>query len=329
MLTNLQEGGREKCGNYWKPECNDLWDVKVEGGEDHEEVSTGFFNAPTLAAEKKEVTDSTIRRTFYIRRKGDSNPDNVRKIRHIQYRAWPDFDVPATSADLVELVKEVEQAQKDYLSEVGWKGGIEDDPPIMTHCSGGIGRTGVFIAVLTLLDKLRRDRELISRFEEQEELKVVDDMDVDSQPAIRPHHSYTSTSSSSSDIASNRSSSPPSSSSFSNVLPSPTLSVHSDTATASLALNLQSSTLNSTPTSNWPSSIDISPTSSTPTPINLNPASIPPPLLRHDPIFASVNEMRMSRMSMVATLRQYVSIYEATLVGYLELFKKDKEEKKY
>lgn len=146
MLTNLHEGGREKCGRYWIDEPSSGWQVETEGGENEdarmseaaekaaqERAQGGFFapSAPAAPPPEQHNGDATIRRTIKIRRRSQSSATRPRKIRHIQYRAWPDFDIPAAPEDIIGLVREVDQAQKDYLAEIEWKGEVE--PPIVTH----------------------------------------------------------------------------------------------------------------------------------------------------------------------------------------------------
>lgn len=144
MLTNLHEGGREKCGRYWVDEPTSEWKIETTGSEDadaqaqaqqhaaQERAQGGFFApAPVATEEKQESAETTLRRTIMIRRRSESPSRPSRKIRHIQYRAWPDFDIPAAPEDVVELVREVDQAQKEYLEEIGWTGDVE--PPVVTH----------------------------------------------------------------------------------------------------------------------------------------------------------------------------------------------------
>ncbi|KAK4705633.1 tyrosine-protein phosphatase 2/3, partial [Phenoliferia sp. Uapishka_3] len=176
MLTNLHEGGREKCGRYWIPPQSGDWDVEVQGDSQDEEGGGGFFAA--APAPKTAEEETTIRRSILVHRKQDP-PSRRRKIRHIQYRAWPDFDIPAKPSDVVELVREVEAAQREYLAESNWQG--TEEPPVLAHCSAGVGRTGVFIMVSAMLDKLARDRK--AERQQRPAPKIVDSMEVD-QPEV-------------------------------------------------------------------------------------------------------------------------------------------------
>lgn len=142
MVTNVHEGGREKCGRYWMCGTEGEWLVEASGGGEDDvertekvpEKHEGGFFAPTQAPEPAETPvdqASTVRRMIQVQRKDEVGQRPPRKIRHIQYRAWPDFDVPAAPQDVVALVREVEAAQAEYLREIDWKGELE--PPIVTH----------------------------------------------------------------------------------------------------------------------------------------------------------------------------------------------------
>lgn len=274
MLTNLQEGGREKCSRYWIPQPSCGWDIEVEGDTHDDAGSHGFFSSTKSAPENEA---DTVRRTISIHRTTDP-PSKRRKIRHFQYRAWPDFDIPAEAADVVKLVREVDQAQRDYMAEVNWQG--ETEPPILAHCSAGVGRTGVFIMVSSMLEKLARDRRRARE-------AAANSMDVDDHP---PHAS------------------PP--------LPSPDSGTSSDTASLSAGLSASSLGPSTSPVSP-PSSLASSLASSSA--IDLTPdEKAVPPLECEQPIFAGVNEMREQRMSMVANYRQFCCVHECILVGTVQ-----------
>ncbi|GAA6020629.1 hypothetical protein JCM11491_001127 [Sporobolomyces phaffii] len=344
MLTNLNEGGRDKCGRYWvtPPGGQKDWDVQVVGDKAHDEeqeqwkreektgggllfggggTSGGFFapadadlassksndNAPTTRA------DQTVRRLLTVQRLGGRGFDRAttntrpRKIRHIQYRAWPDFDIPADPAELVSLIEEVDRAQADYMQEIGWK--LEDhdgaEPPILAHCSAGVGRTGVYIMVSSMLDKLRQERKASAAVQASKDSEVAP-MDVDTSP---PQSGATTPS-------------------------RPELVTRSsDPETSSLSTHFSLSSLDSAraspvPSSEQPTPKTLSARSSTtslrrPEPVSISgPHPVLPPsdasipvLLSDDPVFAGVNALREQRMSMVANYRQYVCVIECVLEG--------------
>ncbi|GAA5847010.1 hypothetical protein JCM9279_006990 [Rhodotorula babjevae] len=311
MLTNLREAGRDKCGRYWVPQHDGEWDVSVDGDAAHKEEDRerleaeaasaasgpggGFFAAFDTKPEKAEPTvkDSTVRRTITVQRRfraagapssSSSASSSPRKIRHIQYRAWPDFDIPAEPADVVSLVDEVDAAQRDYMREVGWNvaehGGLE--PPILAHCSAGVGRTGVFIMVSSLLAQLRRD---LGGQQPSSSSGVAgasgDAMDIDATG----------------DSASSTPARPP------------LLERQSDPETSQLSAGLSLSSLEGPPASPGPP------------PHPTLPSLDEPALGQADPVFAGVNELREQRMSLVANARQFRSVYECLLEGAIRLLK--------
>ncbi|KAF8433471.1 protein-tyrosine phosphatase-like protein [Boletus edulis BED1] len=68
---------------------------------------------------------------------------------HMLYIAWPDHGIPQEEdqASLLKFVRLVDQVNK------GSPAGVSDgsDHPIMVNCSAGVGRTGTFIAMSSLL----------------------------------------------------------------------------------------------------------------------------------------------------------------------------------
>lgn len=65
---------------------------------------------------------------------------------HMLYTAWPDHGIPEETdqASLLTFLRRV-----DKVNRAG--GGDNPDPPIMINCSAGVGRTGTFIALSSLL----------------------------------------------------------------------------------------------------------------------------------------------------------------------------------
>ncbi|KAF5383996.1 hypothetical protein D9757_006975 [Collybiopsis confluens] len=75
---------------------------------------------------------------------------------HLMYHAWPDHSVPspADRAALFEFVQLVEQVNRTPSgSNMGYVSSSDstEDPPVIVGCSAGIGRTGSFVAMSSLL----------------------------------------------------------------------------------------------------------------------------------------------------------------------------------
>ncbi|EDV23316.1 uncharacterized protein TRIADDRAFT_27501 [Trichoplax adhaerens] len=69
-----------------------------------------------------------------------------RKIRHFHFLAWPDHGVPERLKPFILFLKRVKA-----LSE-------KDEGPMIVHCGAGIGRTGTFICINILLNRLLDDK---------------------------------------------------------------------------------------------------------------------------------------------------------------------------
>lgn len=139
--------------------------------------------------------NETIRRVFELThtRYPDAQP---RRIIHFQYLEWPDMNVPDDPRSLLELLREVDDAVKETqgledtsvpnatpeiketqtppsTTEIDESTGISKQamgkiPPVLLHCSAGVGRTGGFIVVDAVLDAIRR--ELRKKSEKRQEV---------------------------------------------------------------------------------------------------------------------------------------------------------------
>lgn len=71
-------------------------------------------------------------------------------FRHLLYGAWPDHGIPEPDdrEGLLNFIRLVDRTNKDAR---GLEGTADAEPPIMVHCSAGIGRSGAFIALCSLL----------------------------------------------------------------------------------------------------------------------------------------------------------------------------------
>uniref|UniRef100_A0A914XCX4 Protein-tyrosine-phosphatase n=1 Tax=Plectus sambesii TaxID=2011161 RepID=A0A914XCX4_9BILA len=122
MLTKLEERSRIKCDQYWP----------MRGAHSYGQVQVTLVDTLDLA-------HYTIR-TMRIQRRGEPE---VRDIRHLQFTAWPDHGVPDHPTPFLMFLKRVKSLNPP---EAG---------PVTVHCSAGIGRTGAFIAIDCMLERLR------------------------------------------------------------------------------------------------------------------------------------------------------------------------------
>ncbi|KAI0305067.1 protein-tyrosine phosphatase-like protein [Russula brevipes] len=69
-------------------------------------------------------------------------------FRHMLYGAWPDHGIPEDRVGLLNFIRLVDHTNRDLH---GLEATADAEPPTMIHCSAGVGRTGAFIAIDSLL----------------------------------------------------------------------------------------------------------------------------------------------------------------------------------
>lgn len=299
MLTKRHEAGREKCGDYLRSGRYGDIVISIEPEEgvrvSEEEENDDFFG---FAASVNEET-------YMARREGEATPNQpvgravvtttirlsrvtrpelpARRIKHVQYRNWPDFDVPPAADELLELVHQCkrmgtevvkinEEIQSDYLRELGTTADEgqsmigKGSGPVIVHCSAGVGRTGSFIAVDVMTEVLKA-------------MYVEEDGVVSETLVVRKGRKWM-------DIESPKSET--------TGISSTNLGTRSGIGIGNKRIGL-------------PSFLETE---------YCDCLSEIPSVLQENPILPLVNEMREQRMSMVANYRQYVFVYEV-LLAYL------------
>ena len=111
MLCDMVENGKKKCEMYYPKAVGEtltFGDMKVS-----------FLGVVSL--------DQHIDRTSLRICTADGQ---VRDLRHYHFKSWPDKHVPKSSRAILRLLTYIRQPQA---------------PPVVVHCSAGIGRTGTFV----------------------------------------------------------------------------------------------------------------------------------------------------------------------------------------
>ena len=214
MLTAEIEGGQRKCHPYWVPDnygpmklkalskrktSLESSPLKLTPSHKNSTLLTSPIERPAMSRRRatnphgaatqeaaKEVAPSfelespeVLVRKFALSHA--SYPfQPIREITQLQYSNWPDFGAPARPADLLGLIEHCNTVVRSYNGLSNNNAHLpanEAERPIVVHCSAGCGRTGTFCTVDSVIDMLKRQRELEKAAAESE--SGDDDMVID------------------------------------------------------------------------------------------------------------------------------------------------------
>lgn len=124
MLTKLKENGLIKADQYWPD----------DGSINYGEITISFNNC--------------IEKDGYLIREMNINYKDISKtVYQFHFMEWPDHGIPSSTDSILNLVLDVQDHQNKFLK----------NSPIVVHCSAGIGRSGAFITIDTLIKKIKEE----------------------------------------------------------------------------------------------------------------------------------------------------------------------------
>ena len=150
MLTGDVERGIPKADRYWPKKQGDseVYDCATMDGAADSTTNKPSFRVTLVEEERDKERQLIFRRLEVVPCSGKNK--EVREVRQVQYLGWPDHGVPNSTIAFQCMVREINQHEQRHTAS-------SDNaivPPIMVHCSAGVGRTGTLIAVYAVLRRL-------------------------------------------------------------------------------------------------------------------------------------------------------------------------------
>ncbi|XP_034428995.1 receptor-type tyrosine-protein phosphatase N2 isoform X1 [Hippoglossus hippoglossus] len=124
MLTPLSENGVKQCHHYWPDEGSDVYHVY--------EVN--------LVSEHIWCEDFLVR-SFYLK---NLQTNETRTVTQFHFLSWMDRGIPASARTLLDFRRKVNKCYRGRSC------------PIIVHCSDGAGRSGTYILIDMVLNRMAK-----------------------------------------------------------------------------------------------------------------------------------------------------------------------------
>ncbi|KAF8665406.1 hypothetical protein AX16_000425 [Volvariella volvacea WC 439] len=145
QLTQNFEHGFIKADPYFPERVGESWTIPPEPGCSAPPLGVKLLNSEYISSAHG------VRSTVLV-----ASPDDPQGVTftHLLYTRWPDHGVPdaQNQRSLLAFIKLVDETNRNQLNTSDpHPETLDPDPPMIVGCSAGIGRTGSFIALSSLL----------------------------------------------------------------------------------------------------------------------------------------------------------------------------------
>lgn len=125
MITKLVERGKRKCDQYWPDDG-----VELYGPIQVKHLNT--FSRAHYTVRMFSLKNTKLKKQY-----------SERIVYHFHYTEWPDHGVPDFTLPVLKFVQ-----KSAYINPPG-------AGPIVVHCSAGVGRTGTYILIDSMIEQMK------------------------------------------------------------------------------------------------------------------------------------------------------------------------------